>query len=564
MSATAAAARPAIGEPLAQGSRAITVLTAGPAPTRPPIDLASHARFRIGRLEVRPGLRDVVGPAGRELVEPRVMAVLIALAEADGETVSRDELIARCWGGVVVGEDAINRVIAKLRRLAAGAGAGSFEVETVTKVGHRLVVAASDEPSPAPPAAPGSDTPRRPRLLVAAAALLLLAAVVAAVISIDRARDRPAPVAANDPTRALIDRGRVAVFDGTPEQAMQSIAFLREATALTPQSAEAWGALAFAYANYLRRVPPGEQAAIVERARSAAHRALLIQPAQPDALAGLAELQVTFGHWDRKDRLQRQALAAAPDDASLLYQRARFLLSVGRAREGVPLIERAVRLQPLGARIQAALVEQLAADGRIEEAERAAQRLGAVWPRYYASWYLRFYTFAFLGRPGEAEAMIADRRDWPDNVREAEIARVAPIARAMATRDPADAQAVIDAYDPMIGQGAGYAEIALRAAAGIGRPDDAFRYARALFLDEGTAIAPQRFSAQQNYGRVGERQTHLLFVPPFNALRGDPRYLELMADIGLVDYWRRSGVAPDLCREAALRTACRARGLAVR
>lgn len=536
----------------------MTVVTASPGDQkRRPIDLASHPRFRVGKLEVRPGVREVVGVDGPELVEPRVMAVLIALADAAGETLSRDELIERCWGGVVVGEDAINRVIAKLRRLAAGAGAGSFAIETVTKVGHRLILCdAAGLAAASPPPADGIERPRRKAVALASILALTAAALLAWRLAAPSV-EQPVDPTANE----LVERGLSSVFDGTPEQAAQSVAYLREATALSPSSARAWGALAFAYAIYIRRVPPVEQAAVIERARSAAHRALRLDKRQPEALAALAELPISYRNWDAKDAAQRRALAVAPDDDVLLYQRARFLLSVGRTDEGLPLIQRAVRLRPLGARVQAGLAEHLAAAGRIEEAERAADRLGALWPRYYASWYLRYYLAAYLGRPADAEAMVADRRSWPDNVRPADIANVAPIARAMVSRAPADADAVIATYDPLIAQGAGYAEIALRAAAGIGRPDAAFRYARALYLDEGVRIAPQRFSAQTNYGRVGERQTHFLFMPPFATLRADPRYLQLMADIGLVDYWRRSNTPPDFCLEAAMRDACAARGI---
>ena len=46
------------------------------------------------------------------------MQALVALARADGEIVTRDELIQSCWDGRIVGEDAIDRVIARLRRAA--------------------------------------------------------------------------------------------------------------------------------------------------------------------------------------------------------------------------------------------------------------------------------------------------------------------------------------------------------------------------------------------------------------------------------------------------------------
>ena len=52
---------------------------------------------------------------------------------------SRDRLLTSCWHGVVVGEDAITRVMGRLQRLVDGIGQGRFKLETVTKVGYRLV-----------------------------------------------------------------------------------------------------------------------------------------------------------------------------------------------------------------------------------------------------------------------------------------------------------------------------------------------------------------------------------------------------------------------------------------
>src|SRR3546814_6836414 len=67
------------------------------------------------------------------------MQVLLALAEARSEIVRREDLTERCWEGRIVGEDAINRVLSRLRRVAEGIGEDSFRIETITKVGYRLV-----------------------------------------------------------------------------------------------------------------------------------------------------------------------------------------------------------------------------------------------------------------------------------------------------------------------------------------------------------------------------------------------------------------------------------------
>ena len=103
------------------------------------IVLAHEPDFVLGRLRVSPARRELVRDDGaRELLEHRVMQVLVALAKAGGSILTRDELTLRCWEGRVVGEDAINRVISHLRKAAHGIGAGSFEIETITKIGYRL------------------------------------------------------------------------------------------------------------------------------------------------------------------------------------------------------------------------------------------------------------------------------------------------------------------------------------------------------------------------------------------------------------------------------------------
>lgn len=107
-----------------------------PSAGEPVIDLAHEADFRLGALHVSPSVREVVRDGKRELLEPRVMQVLVALCRAQGAVVSRDTLIARCWEGRIVGEDAINRAIWRLRKLAEADG--DFAVETIPRIGYRL------------------------------------------------------------------------------------------------------------------------------------------------------------------------------------------------------------------------------------------------------------------------------------------------------------------------------------------------------------------------------------------------------------------------------------------
>ncbi len=101
------------------------------------IDLAREAPFALADMRVSPSSRELLVGGGAVMLQPRIMQVLVALARRRGAVVSRDELIAACWSGRTVGEDAISRCIQAIRRIAEQQG--GFGVQTVARVGYRLV-----------------------------------------------------------------------------------------------------------------------------------------------------------------------------------------------------------------------------------------------------------------------------------------------------------------------------------------------------------------------------------------------------------------------------------------
>jgi DNA-binding winged helix-turn-helix (wHTH) protein/TolB-like protein len=109
------------------------------------IDLAGMPGFSLGSISVEPATLRIVVGSQNKTIEPRVMQVLVALAETSGTVVSRQKLVDICWGGRAVSEDAINRCIAKVRRL--GTESAAFEIETIPRVGYRLREAGSEASS---------------------------------------------------------------------------------------------------------------------------------------------------------------------------------------------------------------------------------------------------------------------------------------------------------------------------------------------------------------------------------------------------------------------------------
>jgi DNA-binding winged helix-turn-helix (wHTH) protein len=155
---------------------------------RAPIVLAHEQSFGIGDAEFHPATREVRFAGQTSIIEPRVMQLLIALHRAGGAVVNKDDLVQSCWDGRVVGDDAINRVVSRLRGVAEKGAGRQFRIETITKVGYRLLSAsvealdtAADRPSPAGQAASRRTAfSSRRSIAIAAAGLFLLAIAAAA------------------------------------------------------------------------------------------------------------------------------------------------------------------------------------------------------------------------------------------------------------------------------------------------------------------------------------------------------------------------------------------------
>ena len=102
--------------------------------------------FRLhGRL-VDPEVNRVTFGGETTQVEPKIMQVLVALADHAGRVVTRDDLMARVWSGVFVTDDALNRAIRELRRLFDDDADTPRVIETIRKRGYRLIAAV--EPIP--------------------------------------------------------------------------------------------------------------------------------------------------------------------------------------------------------------------------------------------------------------------------------------------------------------------------------------------------------------------------------------------------------------------------------
>jgi TolB-like protein/DNA-binding winged helix-turn-helix (wHTH) protein len=95
--------------------------------------------YRLGSWLVEPR-RNTVRRGGRVVhLKPKSMAVLVRLVEADGDVVTRDELFDAVWPGGVVSDATLTQCIVELRRTLGDSARRPRYIETVPKVGFRLV-----------------------------------------------------------------------------------------------------------------------------------------------------------------------------------------------------------------------------------------------------------------------------------------------------------------------------------------------------------------------------------------------------------------------------------------
>ena len=616
-----------------------------------PVDLAREADFALGSALIRPSLSEVVVEGLAIKLQPRVMQVLVALVRAGGEVVSRDNLLASCWGGLAIGDDAVNRCIGRLRRLAEEEAPGSFAIETLTRIGYRLT------PFVGTGAAATTPSPRRRvnfwRFGVGALAVLALAAGVwlalgrpgwpqagegVAVLPLDTApgdslargfadgvadevagtltkadlktlpsdssggltslqRDAAAvrlgaafalggrvqrdgqvlhvSVAIDDPRRhdilwsadftrpaaeaqSLQEQVAAKVADvlhctvdannfggrirreslglylracdsmGSNDSADKVRSLFRQVVAREPQFANAWADLAFATALAAEDLPQDQAAATRREGRAEVERALRLDPKNGMAYVTLAEMAGQPDHLQERQSLLEKGLSVSPDNAMLNESEAELLGQAGRFNEAVAYARRAEVLNPLFPHFAEELASVLAHSGRLAEARALIERAARIWPDDEGVLAARIGIEARYGDPGRALALLDDPKSRPA---EWEAPTVDDWRRFSLARQSHDTSQV-----------AAYAsEVLTRLAAGQ------LDVTSAVLRLNSLGATDAAFAAAARSAPAEALDTEVLFRPPADSMRRDPRFMPLVAKLGLVDFWRRTGKWPDFC-----------------
>lgn len=496
-------------------------------------DLAAMEQFTLGGVIVSPSTRALRGPIGSVDVEPRVMQVLVVLAAAAGQVVTRETLFNRCWGGVYVGDDSLNRAVAALRRAVATVG-GRFEVETIPRTGYLLTVPKGDGGTEAqhPFDRHGAYFSRR-RALIAGGSVAALG--VTTVWWTARSRS-------DAQFDALLQRAEKSVRDGSAGDRI--VRELQEAVSIRPDSAKAWGMLALVKSLLVQGTPPTGSARAVKEAENAARRALAIDPKQPNALLAMFELQGSSLDWAARDQRLRQIIALDPGNILAIAELVLLLQAAGLTRESWTWNERALAIEPLSADYLSKRALKLWILGRLSQADKVIDQVRALYPTNLGPKYFRFLILALSDRPRAALAMLDADPEMLGPPSEAAFWRTCLVAL-----DRRSLEAIAKARDACVNGAKALSQIpgqAVMILSALGEVDTAFDVCNGFLLSRGSIVHQGEPGSKDAFNdAAGRINTQWLFTPPAASMRADARFLPLCDAMGLGDYWRTRGVKPD-------------------
>lgn len=229
-----------------------------------------------------------------------------------------------------------------------------------------------------------------------------------------------------------------------------------------------------------------------------------------------------------------KAVEVDPDEPIVQARYSNVLQAVGRMSEAIEAAHRATELDPLWSFLRARYIDSLAYSGQFSRAKSELVDAHRKWP-LNAEIDEADFQFQFrYGEPGLAEQLLPKVLDLGD-------AQLAPYRKFLTARLRPTAANIDDAIENLreaqaTDQRARNTE--LLALGLFGKTDDAY-----------ALMANPSFRPHFDLG--------LLFRPELASVRADPRFMQVAARFGLVRYWRESGKWPDFCKSEQLRYNCK-------
>jgi adenylate cyclase len=284
---------------------------------------------------------------------------------------------------------------------------------------------------------------------------------------------------------------------------------------------------------------PDAAKAMRQEAENHLSRGIKLDPKAPDQFA-VRNLLVPNTDWAERERLMRAAVAAAPSWSQGNLWFSNVFWETGRIREAIEIAQRAAA----GEMVYdwGLFYSAVACDGdQPEQAIKDIEHDRQLVPESFFAQDLHVYCLASVGRWDDAlrvlQALPQPNLETP--LRGVALKAFLVAARSRSRSDLQEARRLILAKADQ--GGLINVPSAISWLSALGLVDDAFKLA-------------QRWDPN----KAGLYPNVFMFGPLTKNMRRDPRFMQLAARIGLVDYWRTSGHWPDYCAEPGWPYDCKA------
>lgn len=480
--------------------------------------------FKIGDWLVEPELNRVSCGQREIHLEPKIMAVLLLLAEQPGTVISKESLITSVWHNSFVTEQVLTNAIWELRKALGDEARSPTYIQTVPKKGYRLIAAVSNNISQSlsSQTVPAQSHPQSNysflligsrRAVAIGAAITIIVALTGLMIlraGLIRSRSEMAKMRAQQQAQAAYAKGLEQFQRRTHAGLLESLNYFEEAIRLHPAYAPAH---AYVAANYILLVPKAMKPVEgYSKARAAAVRAIELNPQLSEAHSALAMVKVIFERdWAEADREFQLAVRLDPQNVLARTWYAKYLMAANRLPAAMEQINTACSIAPNSVEALATAGEIFRRNGQDDEALRAFQKVIELDPDH-------IYAHNGLGNIYHKRLLLEQARREYQKVMELMGEPAAEtLARDFVDREKRTSQLLISKLNVLLKQKNVAPTQIARIFAGFNDREKAF-----YWLERG-------------YQEWDAGLIHLKIDDSWDNLRDDPRFASLMHRVGIIN-----------------------------
>ena len=308
-------------------------------------------------------------------------------------------------------------------------------------------------------------------------------------------------------------KGRFHFARRTKEDVNKAIESYEQAIKLDPNFAIAYARIAEAY-NQMSNYPYASPKEAFPKAKAAAERAIALDPTLSEAHTAMGNTLTSYDwNWTAAEQSFKRALELDPNSATAHYRYAtEYLISVGRTKEAVAEVERALEMEPLDQNMVANLGRIYLYDGQRDRAVAHSKRAYEADPNFVISRLLYGMMLNAVGQYDEAISLSEKTlREDPNNQH---MLLVSGFAYGRSGRR-AEAEATIERFREIAKSQYVIPSFVATVYGAMGEKEKAFAE-----LERGIELKDSWFK----WGKV---------EPLFDTLRDDPRFAALLRRMNL-------------------------------